>query len=80
MDRGAWGATAHGVAESDMTEQLTQTFFRSTKGLKKFFYPNFFFKVIFLLIYNVCTEEYTNLKCTASCIENQETLKVNGPI
>ena len=26
MDRGAWGATVHGIAESDMTEQLTQHF------------------------------------------------------
>ena len=23
MDRGAWWATAHGISESDMTEQLT---------------------------------------------------------
>ena len=24
MDRGVWRATVHGVAKSDMTEQLTQ--------------------------------------------------------
>ena len=29
--------------ESDMTEQLTQTFFRSTKGLKKFFFTQISF-------------------------------------
>ena len=26
MNRGAWQATVHGVAESDMTQQLTDTF------------------------------------------------------
>ena len=26
MDRGAWGATVHGVTVSDMTEQLTLCF------------------------------------------------------
>ena len=26
MDRGAWWATVHGIAKSDMTEQLTHTY------------------------------------------------------
>ena len=30
MGKGAWQATAHGVAESDMTEQLTITVFKMT--------------------------------------------------
>ena len=36
MDRGAWWAIVHGVAESDMTEQLTLTFFHPAQlsGLK----------------------------------------------
>ena len=31
MDRGAWQATVHGVAVSDMTEQLTLSLSRATK-------------------------------------------------
>ena len=30
MDTGAWQATAHGVAESDITEQLTHTLITET--------------------------------------------------
>ena len=43
MDRGAWQATVHGIAESDMSEQLTHTkgilgnnkFNNTFKGWKK---------------------------------------------
>ena len=31
-DRGAWRATVHGVAESDMTERLTLSLFHQTPG------------------------------------------------
>ena len=32
MDRGAWRVTVHGVAESDMTEQLTMIIPDALKG------------------------------------------------
>ena len=36
MNRGAWQATVHGIAESDMTEQLsTQYFLSFVQKLKK---------------------------------------------
>ena len=31
MDKGAWQATTHGVAESDMTEQLTLSLMLASK-------------------------------------------------
>ena len=34
MDRGAWRATAHGLAELDRTERLTLSLFTSTKLVK----------------------------------------------
>ena len=36
MDRGKWWATIQGVAESDMTEQLTQENYSSTKTTYSF--------------------------------------------
>ena len=43
MDRGAWWATAHGISESDMTEQLSRSLslslftcgYRSESGVVK---------------------------------------------
>ena len=34
MDRGAWRATVHGVAESDMTEQQTLSLFTSKLNIE----------------------------------------------
>ena len=44
MDRGAWQAVVHEVAESDMTEQLTLSFFIFTHSTSLISFPTSAYK------------------------------------
>ena len=63
MDRGAWQATVHGIAESDMTEWLT-TFkpFMGHHWLNEWLYfsPHYFFRITSFLENEIVTHK-TNL-------------------
>ena len=51
LERGAWWATVHGVAKSDMTEQLTHYFFFIFFKLILFIYLFLLYNIVLVLPY-----------------------------
>ena len=51
LETGAWWATVHGVAESDMTEQLTHYFFFYFLKIILFIYLFLLYNIVFVLPY-----------------------------